>query len=439
MPDSTDGTPLPAAFPEGWRTKTLAEIASIHGGGTPSRQVPAYWGGTIPWVTPGEVTGHPTKYLTKTQDRITKAGLASSSATLLPVDSLLLTTRASLGAAVLSGVPIATNQGFQSLVFGTSTNPHFFYHLVPRLEAELTRRASGTTFLEISGRELAKVEVPLPALSEQRRIAEILDTVDEAIQRTEELISKLEEMKKGLLHDLLTCGIDENGELRDPERHPEQFKDSPLGRIPSEWDCHRLGELASLQGGFAFPSDIFGSGPVPVVRMSDLRGERLDTSNAARISATYLRTHASVALREGDLVIGMSGSLDNLAVVGGHDLPALLNQRVGRFIIENQGALKYRMLDLFVSSEFYQRQLRQEAAGAAQLNISSQQVEDTVVPKPPLAEQERLLCHWEALKSRIRTETTQLEKIRSLKQALMNDLLTGQVRVNVPEPEEATA
>ncbi len=74
--------------------------------------------------------------------------------------------------------------------------------------------------------------MPLPPLPEQRRIAEILDTLDEAIRKTEQVIAKLQQMKQGLLHDLLTRGIDDNGELRDPERHPEQFKDSPLGRIP---------------------------------------------------------------------------------------------------------------------------------------------------------------------------------------------------------------
>ena len=76
----------------------------------------------------------------------------------------------------------------------------------------------------------------LPPLPEQRRIAEILDTLDEAIRKTEQVIAKLQQMKQGLLHDLLTRGIDDNGELRDPDRHPEQFKDSPLGRIPREWE-----------------------------------------------------------------------------------------------------------------------------------------------------------------------------------------------------------
>ena len=97
-----------------------------------------------------------------------------------------------------------------------------------------------------------RLSVWLPPLPEQRRIAEILDTVDEAIRRTEQVIAKLQQMKQGLLHDLLTRGIDENGELRDPERHPEQFKDSPLGRIPREWEVGPLERLMALT--YRYPS-----------------------------------------------------------------------------------------------------------------------------------------------------------------------------------------
>ena len=84
----------------------------------------------------------------------------------------------------------------------------------------------------------------LPPLPEQRRIAEILDTLDEAIRKTEQVIAKLQQMKQGLLHDILTRGIDDNGELRDPDRHPEQFKDSPLGRIPRGWEVRPLKDLS---------------------------------------------------------------------------------------------------------------------------------------------------------------------------------------------------
>jgi type I restriction enzyme S subunit len=97
------------------------------------------------------------------------------------------------------------------------------------------------------------MQLVLPPLPEQRRIAAILDTLDTAIRTTERLIAKLELVKQGLLHDLLTRGIDANGELRDPERHPDQFKDSALGPISEEWEVATLDLLANNLDGQRVP------------------------------------------------------------------------------------------------------------------------------------------------------------------------------------------
>ena len=111
------------------------------------------------------------------------------------------------------------------------------------------RSGSAQPFIKPSS--IAQCWLMLPPLPEQHRIAEILDTLDEAIRKTEQVIAKLDQMKQGLLHDLLTRGLDDNGELRDPVRHPEQFKDSPLGRIPKDWAVNALTELAEVRSGIA--------------------------------------------------------------------------------------------------------------------------------------------------------------------------------------------
>ena len=99
-----------AEWSEGWPRTSLGEIASIHSGSTPRRSVPGFWGGGIPWVTPGELTSLRGKYLTETRDRITPAGLASCAASLVPKDSLLVTTRATLGASALAAMPVTVRR-----------------------------------------------------------------------------------------------------------------------------------------------------------------------------------------------------------------------------------------------------------------------------------------------------------------------------------------
>jgi len=114
----------------------------------------------------------------------------------------------------------------------TNLDKEYLYHwLQPKLD-EIHRKTPQTTVRHLSAKDIEKIELPFFPVNDQRRIAEILDTLDETIQKTEQLIAKLKQIKQGLLHDLLTRGIDENGQLRDPIAHPEQFKDSVLGRIP---------------------------------------------------------------------------------------------------------------------------------------------------------------------------------------------------------------
>ena len=188
----------------GWRTYQVADIGKVVGGGTPCRDRDEYWGGEVPWLTPSELTGFNGKHITSTKELITQAGLDGSSATLLPSDSLLMTTRASIGFCALSAMPIATNQGFQNVIPGNLVDPSFLLHLGRTLSREMTRRASGTTFLEISGREFGRIEVRIPDLDEQRRIASILDSIDDAIAAERARLDKYVAIRAGLAADLLS-------------------------------------------------------------------------------------------------------------------------------------------------------------------------------------------------------------------------------------------
>ena len=208
-----------------WDDVAVEDFGEIVAGGTPSRAVSSFWNGQIPWITPAEITSLSGKYVRDTKERITPEGLAGSAARLLPVGSLLVTTRATLGEVAIAAVPVATNQGFKSIIPNGETDPLFAYYCIGNLKREMVRLASGTTFLEISKADFSRIRTRRPKLPEQSRIAAVLDAVDEAIVKTEAVIAKLKQVRAGLIHDLLTRGLDEQGCLRDPIAHPEQFKD----------------------------------------------------------------------------------------------------------------------------------------------------------------------------------------------------------------------
>lgn len=208
----TRGVPAPDR-PEGWMPAALGDVATVVGGGTPKRSEPTFWNGDLPWATPTDVTGLRGRIIAQTASSITEAGLASSSATLLPPNSLLVTTRATIGACAVNRVAMATNQGFQSLVPKPGTCVDFLYYLVQYHVRGLEQLAAGSTFLELSKRTVRGFRVLMPPLPEQRKIAAVLSSVDEIIEKNQAVMGRLQVVKSGLMPALLT------GELRvTPER-----------------------------------------------------------------------------------------------------------------------------------------------------------------------------------------------------------------------------
>ena len=190
---------------EGWEVKKLGEIAEIIGGGTPSTSNLDYWNGEINWFTPTEIGS--SKYSYRSTRRITKDGLNSSSAKLLPINTILLTSRASIGEVSILKKEGCTNQGFQSLIARNEHSNEFLYYLLVILKPLLIQNASGSTFLEISPGKLAKIEIEVPKLKIQINIATILSDMDNEIATLETKLKKYKMIKQGMMQNLLTGKI----------------------------------------------------------------------------------------------------------------------------------------------------------------------------------------------------------------------------------------
>ena len=216
---------------DGWQDLSLSDLATIVGGGTPSRRQPTYWDGDVPWATPTDVTGLGGRIISETASMITGEGLANSSAALLPPCSLLMTTRATIGACAINQVSMATNQGFQSLVPKQSTCVEFLYYLIQHHKRRLERLAAGSTFQEVSKRSIRGFQVTIPPLPEQRKIAAVLSSVDDAIEKTRAVIDQVQVVKRGLMQELLTLGL--------PGRHT-RFKQTEIGEIPADWGINPI-------------------------------------------------------------------------------------------------------------------------------------------------------------------------------------------------------
>ncbi|MGO4320826.1 restriction endonuclease subunit S [Pseudomonas sp. KB_12] len=416
------------SLPEDWERKEIRQLGTVVGGGTPSRDVPSFWRGTNPWVTPGEISKIAVKFLYDTDEHISASGLAGSGANILPPGSLMVTTRATLGARAINGVPMATNQGFKSIAFKQAADSDFYFHLFEKVQPELVRRASGTTFLEISGSEFAGIEVPSPSPDEKRLITEVLDTLDTAIHETKAIITKLKAVKQGLLYDLLTRGIDANGDVRPPQGEaPHLYKESPLGWIPKEWDVETIAKACSDVVDCPHTTPHFQDQGVLVARTMHIKEGGFLESLASRVSELqYLDRIARLEPQPGDLIFTREAPVGEAFVVPS-EMRICLGQRV-MLLRPKNGRLVADYLLAQIYSGAVKDRIASLTSGTTNPHLNVSEVRDFEIPLPTFDEQHFIADRMRSLESRIRCEIGELQKFVVLKSGLADDLLTGRVR-----------
>ncbi|MFG7298815.1 restriction endonuclease subunit S [Burkholderia pseudomallei] len=193
-------------FEGGWTVKRLDQLANIRSGGTPSTTVSRFWDGGIPWCTPTDITRlDGGKYLLDTSRQITPEGLSNSSAELIPANSVVMTSRATIGECAINLKPVTTNQGFKNFVPFEDTDVSFLYYLLQTQRQGFIQLCSGSTFLEIGKTQLAAYKVHLPSTKvEQTAIAEVLSDMDAELAALEARRDKTRLLKQGMMQELLT-------------------------------------------------------------------------------------------------------------------------------------------------------------------------------------------------------------------------------------------
>lgn len=166
-----------------WIKCTLADIGTVVGGATPSTKNPNNYNGDIPWLTPKDLSGYNHRYIARGERNITEEGLNRCSTQLLPTGTVLFSSRAPIGYVAIASNEMCTNQGFKSVIPNDSIDPMFLYYLLIYNKNKIEHMGSGTTFKEVSGSTMKKVEVTIPkGIIEQKRIANILDSIDSKIE-----------------------------------------------------------------------------------------------------------------------------------------------------------------------------------------------------------------------------------------------------------------
>ena len=314
--------------------------------------------------------------------------------------------------------------------------------LSPAYAHHVDLQAAGAAQRNVSGKQIEALEFPLPPLPEQRKIASILTTVDSLIEQTEALIEKYRRVKQGMMADLLSRGVDSDGKLRPTQQQaPELYKQSELGWIPTEWDVESLGDIATkMTNGFvgiATPHYASNESGVPYLYGNNVRPGYLDFRKLLRITETFHRSQRKSQLAPGDMLTVQSGHIGTCAIVpeslGTANCHALIITRFRENTVHpdfvsyccNSPSGMKRMAALFVGSTI------------AHINVK--EFKSYLIPRPPIPEQEECVVRLNTIREQTDLEVTNLAKLRTVKTGLMQDLLTGKVRVKVDEAEEVTA
>lgn len=192
-----------------WIECTLDKLGEIVGGATPSTKCEDYYGGSIPWITPKDLSSFKGRYITSGERNITEKGLASCSAQMMPKDAVLFTSRAPIGYIAIASQSVCTNQGFKSIVINEKADPLFVYYLLKYNKDAIEAMGSGTTFKEVSGKTMRAVKVRIPLdVSYQKRIAAVLDSLDTKIENNERINDNLELQAQACFQELFVDNAD---------------------------------------------------------------------------------------------------------------------------------------------------------------------------------------------------------------------------------------
>lgn len=417
-------------IPEDWDEKKLGDICEkIIGGGTPSRNNKIYWNGKIPWATVKDLSSFNAN---STQEYITEEGLRESSSTLVPAGTIILATRMLIGQPVIYHCNVAINQDLKALFLSNGYNKYFLSYVLNDKSKELVSSSSGSTVLGLSVQDLRTLNLILPPLHEQETIAEVLSDMDALIEAQKELIAKKRDIKQGAMQDLLS------GRVRLPGYESKGWKHTDIGDIPNDWEVKKLGEEGVFLTTSSYTrSELKEYGDVACIHYGDIHTRFhtwLDCSSTElpMISKDMVKQYPY--LKNGDLVIADASedyeglgdcveicNIDSRLCIGGlHTI--VYRAKPGLFAPSYIGLLR--------NLQVVRNQLVSQAVGTKVYSLTNSMIGSILVLVPSLlSEQQTIAEVLSDMDNEIETLEAELEKLHHMKRGMMQELLTGSIRL----------
>ena len=387
-----------------WKTTKLNMIAEIVGGGTPDTKQSSYWNGDINWFSPTEVGK--TVYLTRSEKTISQLGLQKSSAKLLPAfKTILFTSRAGIGDVGIITEESATNQGFQSLIVNEGTDVYFLYSYSNKIKKYALKHSAGSTFLEISGKELGKMDLSIPSLQEQSAIGYLFRTLDDLLASYKDNLANYQSLKATMLSKMFPKAGQIVPEIR-------------LDGFEGEWEEKKLGEIVDIVGGGTPDTNVkeYWNGEINWFSPTEVGNSiYLDTSEK-RISELGLQKSSAKILPANRTILFTSRA--GIGSVGIITKDSTTNQGFQSLVTKKGTDIYF----LFSYSSEITRYALKHSAGSTFLEISGKELGKMDIIIPTYDEQQAIGSYFSNLDNLINSYQEKITQLETLKKKLLQDM-----------------
>lgn len=416
------------------QTKKIRDIAKVRRGASP-RPIddPKYFGGEVGWIRITDVSASK-KYLRSTTQYVSKLGEYFS----VRVDKgdLIISIAGTIGRPIIVDIPACIHDGFVHIFNLKDTDTEFLYYYLQYLENSLVRFGQSGTQTNLNSEIVGNVEINWFHKPEQTCIAQILSKADEAIFQTEALIAKYQRIKNGLMQDLLTKGIDENGNIRSKATHKFAVKNGI--EVPEEWDVvsiefiirNRKGAVKIGPFGSQLKKDFFVEDGIKVYGQENVFYNDFSIGER-RIDETRFEHLKSCEIFPGDVLITMMGTIGKCVVVPEGIERGIMDSHLLRIQLDESRYNKFFLMIQIAESENIIRQIKNLSIGSIMEGLNSKIIHSLLFVKPKMIEQSKIIDLLTTTENHINSLRSNLLKLISIKNGLMQDLLSGKVRITV--------
>jgi type I restriction enzyme S subunit len=397
--------------PVSWPLVRLGDCCAVVGGATPKREVDEFWNSNdVPWVTPKDISKLNTLILDDAPEYISKKGLASCAAQVLPTNSLLLTSRAPIGNVAITGRPMATNQGFKSLIPSDQVDVKYLYYCLMFFSRQLDDCGNGATFKEVSKKIVENFEIPLPPLETQKQIAAILEKADQLRKDCQQMEQELNSLAQSVFMDM----------FGDPVTNPKGWKKKPLSALVESTDDIKCGPFGTQLG-----KNEFVTSGIPLWGIKHVNtGFKKPTHEF--VTEKKFEDLKSYSIKAGDIVMTRKGNVGNCYIYPQNLETGVMHSDLLRIRPDVRKINPHFLQKQFMYSRDIEAQIQVISQGAIMAGINVTKLKSLSVLCPSLNIQEKFAATLKEIYSRNDAVKEKGDQATYLFEALMQKAFKGE-------------